>query len=87
MRGDERSYALARSITEEQAALWRASLPEEWANESHGIAAAVIYNRLTEALGILSSSYETDMLPIVNEQLQRAGVRLAAVLNVALTSR
>jgi hypothetical protein len=29
-------------------------------------------------------SYDAEMLPIVNERLQRAGVRLAAALNAAL---
>jgi hypothetical protein len=84
--GDERGYALTlvRSVTESQTALWRASSMEDWANEGYTIATDVIYKRLPDAFGALSSSYGTDMLPIVNGQLRRAGVRLADLLNKAL---
>ena len=84
---DERAYALslARSITDARRTLWRGS-PPDWANESYGIAASVIYKRLP-ADGILPMSYEADVLPIMNEQLQRAGVRLAAALNNTLGFR
>jgi hypothetical protein len=82
---DERGYALAlaRSITEAQAALWSGSALD-WANESYRIAAGVIYKGLPRADGVLPVSYAADMLQIVNEQLKRAGVRLAKVLNAAL---
>jgi len=42
VNGDERSYALAlaRSITQTQAALWRGS-PQDWTNESYEIAATL----------------------------------------------
>jgi hypothetical protein len=82
---DERTYALslARSITQTRRTLWRGS-PPDWANESYEIAATVIYKGQPAPLGILPASYEAEMLPIVNQQLQRAGVRLAAVLNAAL---
>jgi hypothetical protein len=82
---DERAYALslARSITDARRTLWRGS-PPDWANESYEIAATVIYKRQLHPQGILPMSYDAEMLPIVNEQLQRAGVRLAAVLNAAL---
>jgi hypothetical protein len=85
VNGDERSYALAlvRSISQTQAAVWRGSAPD-WANESYEIAASVIYKRLPEADSILPVSYAAEMLPIVNERLQRAGVRLATILNAAL---
>jgi hypothetical protein len=66
-------------------ALWRGG-PQDWANESYGIAASVIYKRLPDADGMLPMSYEAEVLPIMNEQLQRAGVRLAAALNAALKS-
>jgi hypothetical protein len=44
----------------------------------------VIYKRLPDALGTLPPSYEEEMLPIVDKQLRRAGVRLAQLLNKAL---
>jgi len=82
---DERGYALAlaRSITETQAAAWSGSALD-WANENYEIAATVIYKRQLDPHDILPMSYGANMLPIVNERLQRAGVRLAATLNTAL---
>jgi S1/P1 Nuclease len=82
---DERAYALslARSITDARRTLWRGS-PPDWANESYEIAATVIYKRQLDPHDILPMSYAADMLPIVNERLQRAGVRLAKILNAAL---
>jgi len=53
----------------------------EWANESYRIAATVVYKRLPHTAGVLPASYEIRALPIVNEQLEKAGIRLAMVLN------
>ena len=58
--------------------------PPQWANESYEIAATVIYKRLATSNAVLPISYQPEMLPIVNEQLQRAGVRLAAILSAVL---
>jgi hypothetical protein len=54
-----------------------------WANESYRIAERTIYGRLTHS-GTLPEDYEVTALPIVNEQLEKAGVRLAKVLNESL---
>jgi hypothetical protein len=54
-----------------------------WVNEGHEIAARTIYRELPH-VGTLPDDYETKALPIVNEQLKRAGVRLATVLNASL---
>jgi hypothetical protein len=83
--GDERAYALrlARSITPEQLKRWRIGTGAWWADESHAIAVKVIYGTLPHG-GALPDGYETVALPIVNEQLEKAGVRLAMVLNVVL---
>ena len=51
-----------------------------WANESYSIAVRVIYGQLPHS-GTLPDIYETEALPIVNQQLSRDGVRLAMVLN------
>jgi hypothetical protein len=84
-RGDERVYAarLARSITPDEFKRWRFGTAAYWADESHKIAVNVIYGTLPH-VGALPDGYETVALPIVNEQLEKAGVRLAMVLNVAL---
>jgi S1/P1 Nuclease len=85
VRGDERSYALRlmADITPAVRMQWSQSDPISWANESHEIAAQVIYEKLPHS-GVLPDSYKADALPIVNEQLERAGVRLAMVLNESL---
>ncbi len=86
VRGDERAYALrlVRSITPGEIAKWRGGSAADWANESHGVAQQVIYGELPHEPGYLPASYERAALPIVNEQLEKAGVRLAAVLNAIL---
>jgi S1/P1 Nuclease len=85
MKDDERSYAmrLAHNITQPELSRWSQDDPISWANESHDIASTTIYGELPHA-GILADSYEAQALPIVNEQLGRAGVRLAKVLNECL---
>lgn len=84
VNGDERAYALrlGKEIQLQQAARWSKGSPEQWANESHAIAVSVIYGKLRHA-GTLPPDYASEALPIVDEQLERAGVRLAAILNRA----
>jgi hypothetical protein len=81
--GDERAYALrlARSITPDDIARWRGGAPTAWANESYRTASLLIYG---EWPGPLPASYEELALPIANVQLERAGARLATMLNAAL---
>jgi hypothetical protein len=81
---DERAYALelVRSIAPTRAAQWRAGAPADWASESYGIA-RLIYGGSHEARA-LALFYEDDLLSVVNVQLEKAGLRLAAVLNAAL---
>jgi hypothetical protein len=85
VRGDERGYALGlvREVTAPHRARWSRGDPISWANESHRIAVRTIYGLLPHT-GSLPDSYEAQALPIVNEQLERAGLRLAATLNAAL---
>ena len=85
VKGDERAYALrlAGDITLAQSQQWSAGSAVSWANESYSIAVNMIYGQLPHS-GTLPDSYETEALPIVNQQLSRAGVRLAVVLNTCL---
>jgi hypothetical protein len=56
-----------------------------WANESHALARSVAYADLPAELGDdWSGAYQTETWPVVEGQLERAGVRLADVLNKAL---
>jgi hypothetical protein len=50
---------------------------------SYRIARRLIYGDWPHQPGPLPASYETAALPVVNVQLERAGVRLAAVLSGA----
>jgi nuclease S1 len=83
---DERAYALAlaRSITPALAQLWRGGTAADWANDSYLIASRMIYSGWPHAPGELPASYEQAAIHVVNVQLGKAGVRLAAVLNAAL---
>lgn len=86
VRGDERAYALrlAKTITPAELAKWRGGSPADWANESYDIARQLIYGEWPHEAGRLPASYAPMALPVVDAQLKRAGVRLAAVLNAVL---
>ena len=86
VNSNERGYALAliREIIPSEIAAWSKGAPVDWANESHAIAVKEIYGALPHASGLLPASYEDAALPIVDSQLERAGVRLAAVLDASL---
>ncbi len=81
---DQRSYALqlVQDITPVKRESWAKGNSVAWANEGHEIAAHIIYE--VPHTETLPDSYEAESLPIVNEQLERAGVRLATVLNACL---
>jgi hypothetical protein len=85
VKGSERAYAmqLVQIITQEQRQRWSEGSVISWVNEGHEIAAYTIYGELPH-IGKLPDDYERKALPIVNEQLERAGVRLATVLNACL---
>ena len=80
-------------ITKGSADQWSKGTPTDWAKESFGQAKRVAYD-LTGlqhfiddrgAKGVrLDAAYENRALPIVREQLSKAGIRLATVLNYAL---
>ena len=61
---------------------------KDWAEQSHRQAQTVVYGKLpTPAVGAtmeLSESYVQPAGPVVKEQLERAGARLAKVLNATL---
>jgi len=77
------SADLREAITAEQRAAWTKSLdPLDWANESLVITRKV-YANLPKAPGDVDDSYYEQWMPTVNERLQAAGIRLAALLNEA----
>lgn len=77
---------LNRAISERQRKEWAAGTPEQWANESHRVAAEKVYADVP-ADGPppkLGREYAASGSAVVAEQLQRGGIRLAAVLNQVL---
>ena len=85
VKGNERGYAmqLTQRITRTELTQWSQGNPVSWANEAHDVATSTVYGELQHA-GVLPDSYEAQALPIVNKQQERAGVRLAKVLNESL---
>jgi hypothetical protein len=85
VNGDERAYALSldRQVTPAETTRRQTGTAEQWAGQSHDIAVELIYGKLPHT-GTLSDSYENAALPVVNEQLEEAGIRLAVVLNHVL---
>ncbi len=86
VRGDERAYALrlVRSIAPGDLPRWGRGSSADWATESYKIARAKIYGEMQYEARTLELFWESELLPVVNEQLEKAGVRLAALLNATL---
>jgi hypothetical protein len=84
--------ALMETISPEKRAAWTGTGPQEWANESFAIATrpttryCVMHDQscdLPEDALTITVQYLEINKPIVREQLQKAGVRLAHVLDTA----
>lgn len=56
----------------------------DWADDSYGVARNLIYGVWPRDAGELPASYEQKGIYVVQVQLEKAGVRLAAVLNETL---
>jgi nuclease S1 len=87
---DERDSAdrLIARITDAQRRQWSRGTPVDWALESFSVAKTHAYGLLPPPQEahryLLPESYVVDAVGITAEQLSKAGVRLAAVLNQAL---
>lgn len=86
---------LLDAITPEMKAQWVASIPRDWANESFAIAEAprtmycVMHGPSCDMIGSalnISTQYTDANEPVVKQQLQRAGVRLAHLLDTAFVN-
>jgi S1/P1 Nuclease len=79
---------LIADMTEAQRAQWAAGSAADWARESFEVAKHHCYGLLPAADGpnhyTLSAAYVADATTVTREQLSKAGVRLAWVLNRAL---
>jgi predicted Rossmann-fold nucleotide-binding protein len=80
------------AITPEQRRAWapqynaRESDVVQWVNQTHLLAAAAYINVPPVKDDASLARYQASFWPLTQEQLQKAGVRLSAVLNLALAS-
>ena len=64
---------------------WAESGPADWAMETHRVAWEAVY--LFPDSRVIDDRYLEKVLPVIHEQLAKAAVRLAGVLNRALGQR
>ena len=85
--------SLKAAITPDMLILWTNSSPRDWANETFAIAKAVttrycvMHGQSCDPLGenlTITTEYLELNKPVVREQLQKAAVRLAHLLDTAL---
>lgn len=85
---------LLKNITADRVSQWDEGDPYQWALQTHGLAVTNAY-RFTDGspipktwkrpgIDLTRSNYIDANLPVVREQLQRAGVRLAHLINATL---
>ena len=77
---------MAKTVTAQQRKDWAKGGPESWANETHRIAVDVAYRDVPPdgPPPTLSKAYVDRATPVAVEQIKRAGVRLALLLNAAV---
>jgi hypothetical protein len=82
---------LIANITDGQQARWSTGTAAEWAMETYAVSKQHAYGLLPASSSPrhyeLSAAYIDDATRVTGEQLSKAGVRLAAVLNRALANR
>jgi hypothetical protein len=87
--------SLMAGIRPEDEAAWRSGTPKQWAWESHELAVTRAY-RFTDGsplpaaadgrtINLTDANYISANAPLVREQLRKAGVRLAWLINEALS--
>lgn len=83
---------LVASITPQLITQWNAATPRDWANESFALAEAVTTGYCVrhgascdqpQGTVHITSDYLIANKPVVKQQLQKAGVRLARLLDIA----
>jgi hypothetical protein len=76
----------SKDLTDSHARKWGKGTVRDWAEESHKVAVKVVYGKLPKGTPPIKITPEYEKLadPIVRQQIERAGARLAAALNAAL---
>jgi hypothetical protein len=76
---------LERRITDQDRANWVRGSIEDWVMEGHTLAQTAVYrNSETGSPASITASYEKQAEAVIEIQLEKAGVRLAHLLNEAL---
>jgi hypothetical protein len=79
---------LSKDLSNGRARKWGKGSVEDWAEQSHKAAQKVVYGKLPKAGASgpapVSAAYEKEADPLIEQQIERAGARLAATLNAAL---
>jgi len=76
---------LGRRITAQERASWVEGSIEDWAMEGHRLAQTVAYGNLgSQNPAPIMAAYERQAEPVIELQLEKAGVRLAYLLDTAL---
>jgi nuclease S1 len=82
---DQLFQIISRILTPERVAEWSRGTVEEWAGESFHLAQRVVYGDLPPAAAgeaiFVGEAYQRTAEPVVRDQIAKAGVRLAAILN------
>lgn len=80
---DSLAEELERKITAQDRAAWSRGSVKDWAMQSHRLAQTVAYRDLSDP-PVINRMYEQEVDPVVDLQLERAGVRLAFLLDRSL---
>lgn len=79
---DQLFRELSAAITPERRAEWSRGTVDDWAAESFAAARRVVYGDLPSGgEPSLGAAYEHSADPVLEQQIEKAGVRLAAILN------
>jgi hypothetical protein len=83
------SAELEKEISSKQASEWEKGTPKDWANESHRVAVESAYAGVPAdgSPPKLDATYVEQNKKVVRLQLERAGVRLAMILNRAFAKK
>ena len=85
---DELFAEYAKDLTEKRAKKWGKGSVEAWAEQSHKAAQKVVYGKLPAAPAggqvTVDAAYERLADPVIKVQIERAGARLASLLNATL---
>jgi hypothetical protein len=85
MPGEDHLFTVLRQLADEHSGDWPRGTVEQWATESFHISQQTVYGLLPATANSeparLGEWYEQMVTPVIEEQLAKAGVRLAAILN------